>query len=52
MLRRFLSEREGQDMVEYGLLVATVALAAVAVIAEFRDVIDAIWTALSARLAS
>ena len=52
MLQRFLSEQEGQDMVEYGLLVAVVALALVAAITNFRDAIDAIWTALSARLAS
>lgn len=52
MLRRFIADCDGQDMVEYALLVAVVALAMTAAITGFRDVIDSIWVTLSGRLSS
>jgi Flp pilus assembly pilin Flp len=52
MNRQFFNECEGQDLVEYGLLVAVVALGAVAALTAFQDVIATAWTAISTKLAS
>jgi Flp pilus assembly pilin Flp len=50
MLRRIFKQYDAQDMVEYGLLVAVVALACVAAIENFSAVINTIWTTVSANL--
>jgi Flp pilus assembly pilin Flp len=42
----------GQDLVEYALLVAVVALGAVAALNAFKAVIGAAWTAISANLST
>jgi Flp pilus assembly pilin Flp len=52
MLRQFVINREGQDVVEYGLLVALVILGAVVAVGALAPVISAVWTAISANLAS
>jgi Flp pilus assembly pilin Flp len=44
------SEEDGQDMVEYALLLAFVALAAVAVLAGVRSSISKIWTSVNTTL--
>jgi Flp pilus assembly pilin Flp len=52
MLRRIFKQCEGQDMVEYGLLIAVVALACVAALNNFSTVINTVWTTLSNYLAN
>ena len=37
LLKRFVKEESGQAMVEYGLIIAVVALAVVGALALFRD---------------
>lgn len=51
MLRRFIDECDGQDMVEYGLLAAVVALGVVAALNGFQNVISNIWVQVSTNLA-
>lgn len=50
MLRRLIDECEGQDMVEYGLLVALVVLGAVATLQSFQGVISNVWVIISNNL--
>jgi Flp pilus assembly pilin Flp len=50
MLKRFIHECDGQDLVEYGLLVAVVALGAVAALSGFQNVITNVWTAIANNL--
>ena len=45
-------EEEGQDMVEYALLLAFVALAAVAVLGSVKTQISSIWTKVSTSLST
>jgi Flp pilus assembly pilin Flp len=52
MCRQLLRNRDGQDLVEYALLVAIVALGAVAALNAFKAVIGAAWTAISANLST
>ncbi|MBV9503448.1 MAG: Flp family type IVb pilin [Acidobacteriia bacterium] len=52
MLQRMFKECDGQDMVEYGLLIAVVALACVAALTNFSTVINTIWTTLSNSLSN
>lgn len=44
MLWNFLREEEGQDLIEYTLLLAFVALAVAALFTSMKDSINAIWT--------
>jgi Flp pilus assembly pilin Flp len=48
----FWHEEEGQDMVEYALLLAFVALAAVAVLGTVKTQISSIWTKVSSSLST
>jgi Flp pilus assembly pilin Flp len=64
MLRRFCSDRlkwtgsvralvrqcDGQDLVEYSLLVAIVALGAVAALSGFQSTINNVWTLVASNL--
>jgi Flp pilus assembly pilin Flp len=52
MGKRILEESDGQDMIEYGLLVALVALACVAALSNFSTVISTVWSTLTANLSS
>jgi Flp pilus assembly pilin Flp len=52
MGKRFFEESCGQDIVEYGLLVALVALACVAALSNFSTVISTIWSTLTTYLSS
>jgi len=52
MGKRILKESDGQDMIEYGLLVALVALACVAALSNFSTVISTVWSTLTANLSS
>ncbi len=51
MLKRIFYECDGQDLVEYGLLVAVVALGASLALTTFRDAIANVWTTISTNLA-
>ena len=50
MLWNFLREEEGQDLIEYTLLLAFVALAVAALFSGMRDTINAIWTSANSSL--
>jgi pilus assembly protein Flp/PilA len=50
MLKAFWNEEDGQDMVEYSLLLAFIALAAVALLSGIRTSIKTIWTSISTNL--
>jgi Flp pilus assembly pilin Flp len=52
MFRTFCKEEEGQDMVEYALLLAFVALAAVTVLGTVKTQISGIWTSVSTQLST
>ena len=43
---------EGQDLVEYALLLGFIALASTAFLTSISDDIGGLWTAIAARLAS
>jgi Flp pilus assembly pilin Flp len=44
MFRAFCKEEEGQDMVEYALLLAFVALAAVSILGSVQKEIGSFWS--------
>ena len=48
----FWKEEDGQDMVEYALLLAFVALAAVTVLSSVKTQISQLWSNVSGSLAS
>jgi Flp pilus assembly pilin Flp len=48
----FWHEEEGQDMVEYALLLGFVALAGVAVLGSIRTSINSIWSTIDTSLAT
>jgi Flp pilus assembly pilin Flp len=52
MFRAFCKEEDGQDMVEYALLLAFVALAAVSLLSGVKTSISTIWTSVSTNLAT
>ena len=47
ILHAFWKEEDGQDMVEYALLLAFVALAAVSLLSGVKTSINTIWTSVS-----
>ena len=51
-LRTFWYGEEGQDMVEYSLLLAFIALAAVGLLSGVKSSISTIWTSISTNLAA
>lgn len=51
-VKNFNDSDEGQDLVEYSLLLAFVAVASVATVIGLSDDISALWTAIANRLAS
>jgi pilus assembly protein Flp/PilA len=51
-LNRLWHEEDGQDMVEYSLLLGFIALAAIALISTAGGSITTIWTNISTNLAS
>jgi pilus assembly protein Flp/PilA len=52
LLRRLWQEEEGQDLVEYGLLVALVALAATAGMSSLATAINTAFSTLGSKLTS
>lgn len=52
MWKQLIGECEGQDLVEYALLIAIVALGSVAALTALQNTITAVWTAISRNLSS
>ena len=52
MFHAFLKEEDGQDMVEYALLLAFVAFAAVSVLGTVNTSISSIWTAVGSNVST
>jgi Flp pilus assembly pilin Flp len=52
LFHTFWKEEDGQDMVEYALLLAFVALAAVGVLTSVKASISTIWTSVSTNLST
>ena len=46
-LKTFWQEEDGQDLVEYSLLLAFIALAAVAILSGVKNQIATLWTSIS-----
>ena len=52
LLRARLQEEEGQDIIEYVLIAGLVALVAVVAITATGTNVNALWTAISAKVAA
>ena len=52
MLRLFWRNEEGQDLVEYALLLAFIALSAVALLSGVRGTTRGLWSTINSTLAS
>jgi len=50
LLQRFLSDESGQDLIEYGLIAALIALAAVTIMGTIGNSIAAVFTNVNANL--
>ena len=50
-LNRVVREEEGQDMVEYALLVGLISVAAIAALVTARGAINTLWAAVTDALA-
>ena len=50
MIRAFLKEEDGQDLVEYSLLLAFIGLAATAVLGTVSKDVTALWTKVNTSL--
>jgi len=51
-LRTFWQEEDGQDLVEYSLLLAFIALAAIALLSGAKAQIQSIWTNINNNLSN
>jgi len=49
-VKRFVSEEEGQDVVEYGLLIATIAIVVLVATSAFGSAIQAWFNTLAGRI--
>ena len=52
MYMRFVKEEQGQDLIEYTLLMAFIALASAAIFTSAGKSVNTIWTAASTQLAN
>jgi len=52
LIQRFLKNEEGQDLIEYTLLMAFIALASAAVFVSAGQSVSTIWGSTSTQLAS
>ncbi len=52
MIRNFLRDEQGQDLIEYTLLLAFVALASAALFIAAGGSVSSIWTQASTRLSA
>ena len=48
----FWKEEEGQDLVEYSLLLAFIAIAAVALLSNVKGSINSLWTSVNTAMSS
>jgi Flp pilus assembly pilin Flp len=51
-LQAFWNGEDGQDMVEYSLLLAFIALAAVGLLSGIKTTINGLWSSISSTLSS
>jgi Flp pilus assembly pilin Flp len=51
-LGRFISDETGQDLIEYSLLLASIALAGAAAFIGMSSSVNSIWSAANSRLAA
>ncbi len=51
-LQAFWNGEEGQDMVEYSLLLAFIALAAVGLLSGIKTSINSVWSSINSSLAA
>ena len=51
-VRVFLRDEDGQDLVEYSLLLAFLALAAIAILSSVSGSVSALWTTINTSLTS
>ncbi|MCZ2155842.1 MAG: Flp family type IVb pilin [Bryobacterales bacterium] len=49
-LKNFVREEEGQDLVEYALLLALITLAVAAVLPGFATTLNGVWTSVAGKL--
>lgn len=49
-LSQFIREEDGQDMVEYALLLAFIALAATAVMGSIRTSLNTMWSNINSKI--
>lgn len=49
-LKNFVREEEGQDLVEYALLLALITLAVAAVLPGFANTLNGVWTSVAGKL--
>jgi len=52
MMMNFLRDEQGQDLIEYTLLLAFVALAAAALFIQAGNSVETIWTTANTQLAN
>jgi len=52
LFQRFLKDEQGQDLIEYTLLMAFIALASAAVFVSAGNSVSAIWGSASAQLSN
>jgi Flp pilus assembly pilin Flp len=52
MFKNFVREEEGQDLVEYALLLALVVLVVAAALPTLTGAINGVWTGVSGQLGS
>lgn len=48
----FIKEEDGQDMVEYALLLAFIGLGAVSILTTVKGSINTMWTSVNAKITS
>lgn len=51
-LKNFVREEEGQDLVEYALLLALITLAVAATLGTFTESLKTVWTTVGSKLTS
>ena len=49
-LRRFFREDDGQDLIEYSLLITFIAIACLAMVGAGRPAVNAVWTASNVKI--
>jgi Flp pilus assembly pilin Flp len=52
MLKRFLCETEGQDLIEYALLAATISIGAIAGMQAIRDAVNTEFSSIGTSVTS